>query len=149
MPTIMSEDGNREAASRAQAVAWRRSVLATPPSEPRERELWLQHAAGYIFFEKIRAAGLATMSIDASDEVRSAVTLAVDATMYALMMHIDGVAGGPSGPGGSVDLTVGVELTKDGEVIERMDLRQGDGMCMGFHYWVDGDYGEDPVVEQE
>jgi hypothetical protein len=27
-----------------------------------------------------------------------------------------------------------------------VDLRQGDGMCMGYHGWLEGDYGKHPVA---
>jgi hypothetical protein len=40
-----------------------------------------------------------------------------------------------------------VELHHDGQLVESLDLRDGDGMCMGYHGWIDGDFGSDPVVE--
>lgn len=149
MPTILNEDANREASKRAQSAAFKQFALAAPPSDSRELELWLQHAAGFILFESVRAAGLATLEPNAGQEVRDAVQLALDGMMYALMMHIDGVTSGPKGEEGSIGLTVGVELVKDDEVAARVDLRDGDGMCMGFHFWVDGDYGETPIVKPE
>jgi hypothetical protein len=40
-----------------------------------------------------------------------------------------------------------VTLEEDGHPLERLELFHGDGMCMGFHSWLDGDFGEDPIVE--
>lgn len=31
-------------------------------------------------------------------------------------------------------------------IIEQMDLRDGDGVCMGFHSWKEGNFGTDPVA---
>jgi hypothetical protein len=35
------------------------------------------------------------------------------------------------------------------QTISDCDLADGDGMCMGFHGWRDGDFGQNPVVESE
>jgi len=148
MPTPLNESANRAASLRAQAAAFREFALANPPAEARSLELWLQHSAGFIFFEKVRAAGLATLAPDAPEEIRAAVELAVDATTYALMMQIDGVSGGLRGGDSKVALTFGVDLIKNDAVVAKVDLRDGDGMCMGFHLWIDGDFGSDAVVEK-
>jgi hypothetical protein len=137
---------NREANLRAQAAAFREFKLAKPPSGQRALELWMQHAAGLILFEKVRAAGLATIEPDAPAEVRRAVELAVDATTYALMMQIDGVSGGLRGAGHELDLSFGVQLVKGQSPVGVMDLREGDGMCMGYHAWIEGNFGKDPVL---
>jgi hypothetical protein len=136
----------QDADLRAQAAAFREFKLAKPPSGQRALELWMQHAAGLIFFEKVRAAGLATIEPDAPAEVRAAVEQAVDATTYALMMQIDGVSGGLRGAGHELDLSFGVQLVKGQSAVSVMDLRDGDGMCMGYHAWIEGNFGEDPVL---
>ena len=146
MTSPLNEPANREASLRAQAAAFREFRLAKPPSEERALELWMQHAAGLIFFEKVRAAGLATIEPGAPDEIRTAVELAVDATAYALMMQIDGVSGGLRGGGHELELSFGVQLARGESVVGKLDLREGDGMCMGFHSWVEGNFGEDAVV---
>jgi hypothetical protein len=107
----------------------------------------MQHAAGFILFEKVRASGLATLDEDASDDVRAAVELAVDATMYALMMQIDGVSGGLRGADRELELRFGVGLRKNNTMLAEADLRNGDGMCIGFHMWCDGDFGEAAIVD--
>ncbi|HEY1303275.1 MAG TPA: hypothetical protein VGF24_06980 [Vicinamibacterales bacterium] len=137
---------NREASLRAQAAAFREFALAGPPPGENALDLWMQHAAGLIFFEKVRAAGLATLESAASAGTRAAVELAVDAMTYALMMQIDGVSGGLRGGGVEIELSFGVQLTRGGAPVAQLDLRQGDGMCMGFHSWVEGDFGENAVV---
>ena len=110
--------------------------------------MWLQHAAGFILFEKVRASGLATLEPDAPEDIRKAVGVAIDATIYALMMQIDGVTGGLRSDERELNLTFGVELVEHDSVVAKFDLREGDGMCMGFHYWVEGDFGDSAVVEK-
>ncbi len=148
MPSLLIAEENRGASLRAQSVAFSKFPMANPPSEPRALELWMKHAAGFLLFEKVRAAGLATLEQDASSDLRTAVELAVDATMYALMAQIDGVSGGLSSADQELHLTFGVELINNGATLAELDLRGGDGMCMGFHGWSDNDFGKDAIVSR-
>jgi hypothetical protein len=148
MPSPLISEDNRDASLRAQAASARDFTLAPPPTEPRALELWMQHAAGFILFERVRAAGLATLAAVAPNDVRAAVELAVDAMLYALMKQIDGVSDGLRGSGHEIDLTFGVTLRHGEATISAVDLRKGDGMCMGFHGWADGDFGDDAVIKQ-
>ena len=34
----------------------------------------------------------------------------------------------------------------NGGVLSEVDLRQGDGMCMGYHGWLEGDFGNHSVA---
>lgn len=146
MPSALIADENRDASLRAQSAAFRDFSLNEPPADSRALELWMQHAAGFILFEKVRAAGLATMEQDASEATRNVVELAVDATMYALMQQIDGVSGGLRRADQCLELRFGVEFRQGDSSVNEMNLRDGDGMCMGFHSWCDGDFGDDAVV---
>jgi hypothetical protein len=76
----------------------------------------------------------------------SPATQAVDAAVYALMQVLDGVTGGLTDGPRRVKLATTVSLIEDGEIIESLDLFDGDGMCMGFHMWRAGDFGESPVT---
>lgn len=119
------------------------------PEEPRRLELWLQHAAGRIIFEDVRSYALKRIGPQVSAEARTAAEKAIDDAVYGLMMVIDGVTGGIANDTHAVGLSVAVKLLNretDG-IIAEMDLMQGDGMCMGYHRWVDGDFGEDVVAK--
>jgi len=125
--------------------------LCEPPVEPRARELWLQHAAGFILFEDAR--GYAREQIDASlsPEARAAAEKGIDDALYGLMTIIDGMTGGLSNARYCVSLDVVVRLTSRDEtetVAEPAAVRlsEGDGMCMGFHGWREGDFGKHPVA---
>ena len=125
--------------------------LAEPPSEPRARELWLQHAAGFIMFEDIRRYAMERIEPSLSADARTAATKAIDDAVYGLMMVIDGVSGGISNASHAVNIDFTVRLEKrddsrESVVLSELDLRSGDGMCMGYHGWLEGDFGEDLVA---
>lgn len=47
--------------------------LVDPPAEPRPRDLWLQHAAGFIVFEDVRRYAIDRIDPALPEEVRAAV----------------------------------------------------------------------------
>lgn len=67
------------------------------------------------------------------------------------MMVIDGVTGGISNSSHTVYIDFLVRLAAHGSrdncgTLSEVDLRHGDGMCMGYHGWLEGDFGEHPVA---
>lgn len=125
--------------------------LSNPPTEPRARELWLQHAAGFILFEDVRRYAMERIDLALPDDARAAVQQGIDDALYGLMMVIEGVTGGLSNPSHTVYIDFIARLAArgdsgDGSVLSEVDLRQGDGMCMGYHGWLEGDFGEHPVA---
>ena len=125
--------------------------LAGPPESKRARELWLQHAVGFIVFEDIRRYALDNIDPQLSPEVRQVVQKGIDDAVYGLMMVIDGVTGALSNDSERVELSIvarHVGKSEKGEsvLINELDLARGDGMCMGYHGWLKGDFGADPVA---
>lgn len=123
--------------------------LAAAPTDPRRRELWLQHAAGFIIFEDVRRYAMEQIDPALTGEARAAVQKGIDDAVYGLMMVIDGVSGGLSNENHSVfiDFIVRIATRGNEQVVEsEVDLRGGDGMCMGYHGWLEGDYGKNPVA---
>jgi hypothetical protein len=125
--------------------------LVDPPLEPRARELWMQHAAGLIIFEDVRRYAVEMIEPSVSDEACAAAKKAIDDAVYGLMMVIDGVSGGISNEKHNVFIDFVVRLakrhdSKDDGVLSEVDLRHGDGMCIGYHDWLEGDYGKHPVA---
>lgn len=78
------------------------------------------------------------------DATKSLVVRAVNDAVYGLMMVVDGVSGSLRNDEDAVDLTMTVRLRRGGTVITEMDLQQGDGMCMGYHGWIAGEFGTQP-----
>jgi len=110
--------------------------------------LWLQHAAGRIIFEDIRSYAIEKIDPTISGKARSAAMKSIDDAVYGLMMVIDGVSGGLCNSRQSVGISVTVRLktNKTDAIAAELDLCEGDGMCMGYHGWISGDYGEDPIA---
>lgn len=128
--------------------------LSSVPKDKRARELWIQHAAGFILFEDAR--GYAREKIDPRllPEARAAVEKGIDDALYGLMMIVDGVSGRLSSASSEVHLAMLVRLVRerangDSEVVEEVDLAYGDGMCMGMAGWVEGDFGAHPPARRQ
>lgn len=124
----------------------KKPTLAAPPSPGRARELWLQHAAGTILFADVREYARGKLDAKLDPPAREAAFRAIDDALYGLMMVADGVTGGLSNETHRVALSVSVRLEDKGKEVERLDLANGDGVCMAFHGWKDGEFGESPVL---
>lgn len=124
--------------------------LQPPPSEPRLFELWLQHAAGRILIEDVRAYALENINSELSEEARSAAEKGINDALYGLMMVIDGVSGTLANESQRVEISVQARLVnhEPPNVVAVLDLKEGDGMCMGYHGWLEGDFGDNPVAVQ-
>lgn len=125
--------------------------LAEPPTEARSRELWLQHAAGFIIFQDVRRYAMERIDLALKGEARAAVEKGIDDAVGGLMQVIDGVTGGLSNAKQTVYIDFIVRLAESGKsqndcVLSEVDLRNGDGMCMGHHAWLEGDFGKHPVA---
>ena len=120
--------------------------LTSSPVDEDQRELWLQHAAGAILFEDVRGYALDRMSSELSPEAKAAVRKGVNDALYGLMMLLDGVAGTLANESEQVELRVQIvrSSVESGDVLESLDTQDGDGMCMGYHGWLEGDFGEHP-----
>jgi hypothetical protein len=125
--------------------------LSEPPGDSRKRELWLQHAIGFIIFQDIREYALAQVDPSLNDDAKAAATNAINDAIYGLMMVLDGVTGVLANESQCVKLRVIAELVDANEdnVIESLDLIDGDGMCMGFHGWIENDFGDSPPFTTE
>lgn len=123
-------------------ATWRHE-LADPPDDPRERELWLQHAAGFILIEDVRRYASDRIDPALPEGARAAVQKGIDDALYGLMMVIDGVSGALANSRLRVQVAGVARLSsRDGSVLAELELGQGDGMCMGYHEWVAGEFGE-------
>jgi hypothetical protein len=120
-------------------------VLRQAPADPRQRELWLQHIAGLIIWEDVRAYALKRIDPALGDDAKAAATKAVNDAVYGLMMVVDGETGTVRSAERAAFLNVSVRYEFSGQT-EIFDLSEGDGMCMGYHGWMDGDFGDAAVA---
>lgn len=125
-------------------------TLCKQPDDERRRELWLQHAAGLIVLEDARNYAIDRIPDDADPETRQKIIAGIDDAIYGMMMIFDGVSGTLQNSEYEVTLNTFVSLVKRGDkestVLQSLNLSDGDGMCMGYHGWLEGDYGKDPVA---
>ena len=127
--------------------------LSSVPKDKRARELWVQHAAGFILFEDARVYARAKIDPRLEPEVRAAVEKGIDDALYGVMMIADGVSGRLSNASNEVHLALLVRHMRrrangDSELVEEVDLAYGDGMCMGMAGWLAGDFGAHPPAKR-
>lgn len=130
-------------------MATHKHELTSPPKDPRARELWIQHAAGFILFQDSRAYAIERIDPRLDAKARAAVVKGIDDALYGLMMIVDGVSGQLKNDSEQVSLALLVRHTRrsssgDSAILNELDLQDGDGMCMGIHGWREGDFGAFP-----
>jgi hypothetical protein len=123
-------------------------ALAPAPKAPRSRGRWLEHVAGFILFEDVRRYALERLDAALPDAARAAAEKAIDDALYGLLMLIDGVSGNLSNAKHRVALDMVVRLVaqETDELVTEVPLRDGDGVCMGFHGWREGNFGARAVA---
>ncbi len=42
-----------------------------------------------------------------------------------------------------------IKLSKEDKEIYKLDTSDGDGMCMGFHAWKEGDFGKYSIIKDK
>lgn len=119
--------------------------LTNPPQNERARELWLQHAAGFILFRDMRNYAIDKIREEVDEQTKEKIIAGIDDTIYGLMMMMDGVTGSLSNEQYSVTIKHVIQLNQNGETVQEINTLDGDGMCMGFHGWLEGDYGEEEI----
>lgn len=126
-----------------------RHTLANPPIDERSKELWLQHAAGFTVFENIRKYAIEKINDETNDTTKSQIIKGINDTIYAMMMQMDGVFESLENEKYRLELQTSILLYKNDEVLEELNTLDGDGMCMAYHDWLEGDFGEDKIIEDE
>lgn len=121
-------------------------ILSTPPQNKRERELWLQHTAGFIIFQDMRNYAIERIPNNIPLSTKEEIIKGIDNTIYGLMMMMDGVTGILKNDDYLVRLDTKILLEKDEEIIYEINTLNGNGMCMGFHFWQEGDFGDDNII---
>jgi hypothetical protein len=123
--------------------------LTNPPNEERSRELWLQHAAGFILFQDIRKYAIDRIPGNTDDNIKELIVKGIDDAVYGLMMIMDGVSGQLENDQYAVSIESIIKLKSQGDTIQEINTLDGDGMCMGFHGWKENDFGDPYPVEEE
>ena len=116
------------------------------PSDPHAR--WIE--AGNTFGRHLMAAArdyaFKQVPESAPSAVREAAEKAALDAIYGMMMLLDGVVDTKIDNAHRVEyvLLARVLRIKGGQAAEQFELApDGDGLCMGYHGWAAGDFGED------
>lgn len=117
--------------------------LTNPPQDERDKELWLQNAAGYILFRDMKDYAVSNIPINTNDSTKKLIIKGIEDAIYGLMMVMDGVTGTLENDNYRVRIESNIILEKNGVGIEKINTLNGDGMCMGYHEWKDGVFGEE------
>ncbi|MBJ7428654.1 MAG: hypothetical protein JHD28_06840 [Bacteroidia bacterium] len=120
-------------------------ILTEPPKDERSKELWLQHAAGFIIFQDMRKYAIDRIPDEQDDDIRRKIIAGIDDAIYGLMMMMDGVTGTLANEEYLVRIESKILLERNDEIVQEINTLEGDGMCMGFHGWKEGDFGEAPI----
>ena len=90
----------------------------------------------------------ATATPQLSEDARAAALQSTDNTVYGLMQLQGGVTAPPAKGEYYVALRTEVQLRRshDDAVLHARDVLHGDGMCMSWHGWAEGDFGDAPLT---
>jgi hypothetical protein len=125
-------------------------TLADCPSGERARELWLQHAAGFIIFEDARQYAIDQIEATVDEATKAQIVDGINNAIYGMMMIFDGVSGALQNNHLAVSMETKVQLHqkagRENKLVHQVTLSKGDGMCMGYHGWREGDFGKSPVA---
>ena len=122
-------------------------TLANPPEKDRDSELWMQHAAGFLVFENIRKYALDKINPETDEHSKAQIVKGINDAIYGLMMQMDGVFDPLENEEYRLELQSNIVLFKNDEAIEVINTLDGDGMCMAYHDWLEGDFGGDKIIE--
>lgn len=123
--------------------------LGDVPDDDSARVIHLSHVFGWTLFDVSRRPALDRVG-SLPESVQPAVERIVDSTLYAVLQILDGVID----PIRSERLDLEFALVawmrgpENGQVSEVELAPAGEGLCIGFHSWVEGDFGTAPSAQQ-
>jgi len=128
----------------------RKPKLTLPPESERARELWLGHAAGYILVRDIRDYARSQIDPDLSADARAAALKSIDDAFFGVMEVLDQYPDQLENDQYMVTLETRIVLweRQGGDWVESRSPPP-EGWCMGYHYWIEGDFGDNPPVTEQ
>lgn len=120
--------------------------LGTVPADEDGQRIYLSHEFGRLFFDMARAPALARVSA-LPESVRPDVEAILDSALYAVTQLLDGVTDSIRSEHLQLEFALIARLRESdtGEPVMEVELApMGEGLCIGYHSWVDGDFGATP-----
>jgi hypothetical protein len=114
------------------------------PAEPHHQWIAAGNAFGRHLLAAARDYAFGRIPTSASPEAQELARKAALDAIYGMMMLLDGVAASPVGQDHSAEyvLLSRIRSRQSGEAVEQFELApDGDGLSMGYHGWVAGDFG--------
>jgi len=118
-----------------------------PATQGESRRLIMAHTFGRHLMENVREHALSRIPEEASLEARALAEQAVTDTLYGFVMLLDGVFRNWIDKEYFVDYRligrIFEQSSDKDEPVETFDVEEsGDGLCIGFHMWMEGDFGD-------
>jgi hypothetical protein len=114
------------------------------PKEQHARWIKFGHTFGRHLMESARDYAFQRIDPSASAKSRALAEKAALDAIYGVLMLFDGIPLNKIGPSHAIDyaLLARVREHPDGDnPVEVVELApRGDGLCVGYHMWVDGEY---------
>jgi len=113
-------------------------------SDPHARWIQVGNTFGRHVMASSRDYAFERIPKSVSTEVREIAARAVLDAIYGMMMLLDGVAEAKIDESHRAEyvLSARIRNTERDQPIEQFELApEGDGLCMGFHGWAAGDFG--------
>lgn len=120
--------------------------LSEAPVGEAPLDLWLNNAVGYILVRDVRDYARSCLDPGLSADTRAVALKAIDDALYGLAMVIDGVPEPLENASHRVYLETRVVLAewRDGQLRELRQVIDQESFCMGYHRWLEGDFGTHP-----
>jgi hypothetical protein len=116
------------------------------PEDAHARLIYLSNAFGRLLFETARAQAREEAS-SLPDPLQTQLQELLDAQLYAVLQILDGITVPIGNDRINLEFVLKARLREreNGEVFEEVELGpDGEGLCMGFQGWVEGDFGAVP-----
>jgi hypothetical protein len=117
--------------------------LGRIPEDEHARLIYLSNVFGRLFVEMARSPAHERAAL-LPQEVRQEVISIVDSALYAVVQILDGVIDPIRNDQLDLEFALLARLreTSSGSTVDEVELGpSGEGLCIGFHGWVERDFG--------
>jgi len=117
--------------------------LTDIPGDPRDFSLWMQHGVGYLLMRQVRDEMYYEIESDVAPEHHQAARSVVNDTIYKMCMLVEGIGPPLRNDTHSLEVDLVGRLVDNStyEYVHHESMFEGDGICVGYHGWMQGDFG--------
>ena len=112
------------------------------PQDPDARWIEAGNTFGHHLITAARDYARARVGETVTESQRAVAHRAIDDAIYGVMMLLDGVSRTEIDSAHRVEYALIARMREGSRVVEEIELAPGgDGLCLGFHGWRNGDFG--------